>query len=258
MIGNGGITVIKNFLIKMFLSSLFLAAFSFKYVDTTIGEKLYEHPLESAWKTTGVPLEIITTEAWLKLNDEWLTQYELKQLASQIQNKLKLKLTTNINSGEQDNYTYVSFEGLREDNTLVTITIQSNHSDNYYETQMGVYTSSRFSGHLRRYLRDLKNFLSVLGEEIHLSILLEGKCEGKISAAVFKEMSGRILHSLNGEIVERKDEAEGSTIKGFTRLLDERDINVIGTKPVNVEICSLYDRERDVTELTLASPGDGR
>jgi len=64
-----GVSGMKTFLLKMIIALLALVIFSIRFVDATIGESLYEHPLETAWKETGITLEGISTEAWFKVND---------------------------------------------------------------------------------------------------------------------------------------------------------------------------------------------
>ena len=250
--------MIKKFLIRISLSLLFLLLFSLKFVDATIGEKIYEHPLESAWKTTGIRLETITTEAWMKVNERWLTVYELKELAYQIQTKLKLKQRTQLTVGEQEQFTYATFEGMRRDNTYVTITLQSNRGKDFYETQMGIYTTGSFRGNLREYLRDLENEVLKLGKDGQFSILLEGKCPGKLSTVVIKELSGKVMRKLHASIAQTAFEAGGSSTKGYTELLNGDHSAVSGVNPVNVEVNTVYDRENNVTEVILESPGNNQ
>ena len=81
--------MIRNYFLKILFSAIFILLFSTKFVDVTVGERLYEYPLETAWKATGIPLQEIDIEAWMRLNDRRLTLYELQELAGRIQKKIK-------------------------------------------------------------------------------------------------------------------------------------------------------------------------
>lgn len=242
----------KNFLIKMLLSLIFLVLFSMRFVDTSIGENLYEHPLESAWKATGLTLEDVSTESWMKLNDRWLTVHELKLLAKDIQNKLNVKVDTAITSGEQKDFTYLSFEGIRPDHTVVTVTLQSNKGINR-ETQAGLYTvSNKKINNLRLYITELTNAINQLAAGANISVLMEGKYRGKLSAVLVKDLTGKAFHKINAKWVESDIQADGSMTKGYTSRLKEADYTA--KQPVNLVISTVYDSARNMTEVVIATP----
>lgn len=243
----------KKFLLKMVLSLIFLILFSIRFVDTTIGENLYEHPLESAWKATGLKLNDVSTETWLKVNDRWMTVYELKQLSRDIQKKLNIKANTADTFGEEKDFTYLSFEGIRPDHTVVTVTLQSSKDWNNRETQLGLYTVSNGKTHdLRRYIGELADSISVLGDNVNLSVLLEGEYHGKLSPVLVKDLTGKAFRKVNAEWVESNIQAEGSMSKGYTTLIKEA--NYTGKHPVNLVISTVYDSARNMTEVIMATP----
>jgi len=245
--------MIKRFLVKMLFSALFLLAFTLKYVDVSIGERLYEHPLESAWKTTGLRLETVSTEAWMKVNDNWLTVYELKKLAEKIQTKLGLKSRIRPSSGAQNGCSYLSVEGIRRDNTVITVTLQSGRGGELYETQLGVYTVNGGSvKQLRSYLNELRAAITGLGENASFAILMEGNYQGKLSPSLSRELTGKVFRKLQAETVETSFQAEGSLARGYSKLLG--DAVYYDSRHVNVEVNTIYDRERRCTEVILATP----
>lgn len=245
--------MIRNFLFKMLISAGFLLIFSTKFVDVTIGERLYEYPLETAWKATGIPLREVDTEAWMKLNDRRLSLYELKENASQIQKKLKIRPKTKMVTGEETDFCYLSFEGTQPSGTNVTITIQSTRSGEISETQLGVYTiHTGEMNNLRQYLQDLREKLTSLGSDLNFNVVFIGERLGKIPPTLVRELSGRAFRKINAELVDSAFEEGNSNQRGFSSLI--KDSVEIDTRPVNVEFDTRYDRVLNMTQIILATP----
>lgn len=245
--------VFRNFLIKMLISTGFLMIFSTKFVDVTVGERLSEYPLETAWKATGIPLREVSTESWLKLNERRLSLYELKALAEEIQKKLNLKPRTKMLAGEEENFSYVSFEGIQPNGTNVSFTLQSIRNDGVSETQLGIYTT-HFGEvkNLRRYLQNLKGTIISLGSDLDFSVVFSGERSGKIPPALVRELSGRAFRKINAELVDSAFEDDISNQIGFSSLLKESV--EIDTRRINVEFNTRYDRVRNTTQIILATP----
>ena len=244
---------IRNFLVKMSIAAVLLTVFTLKFVDRTIGERLYEHPLEIAWKATGLELSEVSTESWLRVSNRWMSTFELKTLSNQIITKLQLKLNTKIITGEQDGFTYASFEGRSRDQTVVTVTLQSTRNDDTVETQLGVNTSHGGTiNNFRFYLDHLRENITGLGKNGHFAILLQGESKGRIAPAIVRELSGKAFRKLNAELVNSAFEGGNSNQKGYTRLLI--DEVTYDSKPVNIEIGTRYDQANDVTEVVMGTP----
>ena len=174
--------MLKKYLINMSLSAIFLVIFSVRFVDVTIGEKLFEFPLETAWKVTGIPLSEINVEAWMKLNNQWLSAADLKRLAPEMERQLELIKETRLTAGAQTGYSFASFEGAQRDGTILTVTLQSTNAGPEYETQLGIITAH--DGHinnLRHYIESLKSVISQLNpkQEVHFSVEFQGQRPGK-------------------------------------------------------------------------------
>ena len=245
--------MIRNFLIKMLISTGFLMIFSTKFVDVTIGERLSEYPLETAWKATGIRLREVNTESWLKLNDSRLSLYQLKRSAEEIQKKLNLKLRTKMLTGEEEYFSYVSFEGIQPNGTNVSITIQSTRIDGISETQMGVYTiHSGELKNLRQYIQDLRGKIIDLGSDLDFNVVFIGERPGKIPPALVRELSGRAFRKLNAELVDSAFEDDNSNQIGFSRLIKESV--EIESRRINIEFDTRYDRDRNITQIMLATP----
>jgi len=248
-----GVSGMKTFLLKMMIALLALVIFSIRFVDATIGESLYEHPLETAWKETGITLEGISTEAWFKVNDRLLTGAELKELAGGVERLFGMKLRSERLYGEESDFAYVSFEGICPDQTMVTVTIQTTDAYGVRETQMGIYTyrGGRI-GNVKQYLTHLESLMKQMVGENHFVIMLEGTARGKLGSTVIKEMTGKVFRKLDAQLVEARYEAAGSMAKGYTRrlpYLDQAD-----RQPVNLVINTIYDDARKATEVILATP----
>jgi hypothetical protein len=219
----------------------------------TIGESITEYPLETAWKVTGLPLKEISTETWMKFNDRWMSVYDLKTAAEEIKSKLKLTTRTSLTFGEQNEFNYVSFEGLRQDGTVVTVTLQSGSNGGTGETQAGINTV--YCGkmvNIREYIRSLKADLTGLGPDPHISVILSGEKHGRITAIVVKELTGRAFRKLNAELIDSGFVNGNSSQKGYSRLFKETVI--YNSTRVNIEIETRYDQSRNVTEVIMATP----
>ncbi len=245
--------MIRNFVIRMSLAGVFLLLFSLRFVDVTIGEKITEYPLETAWKVTGVPLMEVDTETWVKLNDRWLSIYDLKQLANQVKQKLSLAPKTKLTLGEQNEFNYICFEGVQADGTTVTVTIQSSSMNSVGETQMGINTSRDGKiNNLRLYLNSLKTKIAKVGNGTHITVLLLGERHGKIPPVLVKELTGKAFRKVDAELVDSGYVNGNSSQKGYTRLI--KDEVTYDCKRVNIEIGTRYDETRNVTEIIMASP----
>jgi hypothetical protein len=247
--------VLKRYLIKLLLAALFLLLFSLRFVDTTIGADVWEDPLESGWKTTGLTLEEINTETWLKVNDRWLTVAELKQLAQQITAQLRVRLQTEPVGGLQEDYSFISFEGNSPDRTHVTITIQSCRQLQRPETQMGIYTSRMYPGNnLRDYLGNLKTSLTRLGKAGNTAVIMSSKWQGELKRADLQILSRRVFQKLKATVVEVDyQDSRSSLYKGYTAALRKNPDRLARH---NVEFSATYDRQGRFTRVKLASPGE--
>ncbi|MGE5604996.1 MAG: YwmB family TATA-box binding protein [Bacteroidota bacterium] len=245
--------MIRSFLVKMLISAGFLMIFSTKFVDVTIGERLYEYPLETAWKATGIPLREVNTESWLKLNDSRLSLSQLKRFAEDIQKKLNLRLKTKMLAGEEEYFSFVSFEGTQPNGTNVSITIQSTRIDGVSETQMGIYTiHSGEMKNLRQYIQNLRGIIISLGSDLDFNVVFIGERPGKIPPTLVRELSGRAFRKINAELIDSAFEDDNSYQTGFSRLIKESV--EIDTRRINVEFDTRYDRIRNVTQIILATP----
>jgi hypothetical protein len=247
--------VLKRYLIKLLLAAGFLLLFSLRFVDTTIGADVWEDPLESGWRTTGLPLEEVDTETWLKLNNRWLKVAELEQLAQQIMAKLRMRPQTTPVSGVQDNYSFISFEGNCSDGTHVTVTIQSCRQQHRNETQMGVYTARMHPGNnLRAYLENLKTSLRKLGKGGNTAVIMSSKWRGELKRSELDILSRRIFQKLKATMVEVDyRDSRTSFYKGYTATLLK---NPDRLAQYNVEFSAQYDRQGRYTRVKLASPGE--
>lgn len=249
----------KQFLLKLLMAGIFLILFSFKFTDVSIGERIYEHPLETAWEASGLKLQSITTESWMKLNDRWLTAYELKELANNIKEKLDLKTTTEVISGDQGELSYASFEGIQDDKTVITLTLQSSRSDYLNETQLGIHTVNNSKlKNLRQYLNGLKKTITGFSNSlsINFAIILAGEYHGKMGRSLVKEISGKMFRKLEAEQVDLIFENEGNIARGYSTLLSEP--NTLQKSAFNIELTTIYDQSRNITEVVLASPGGNK
>jgi hypothetical protein len=248
-----GLLMIRNFLVKMPISTGFLMVVSIKFVDVTIGERLYEYPLETAWKATGVALSEVSTESWLKINDRRQSLYQLKQIGAELQKKLNIRLKTKILTGEEENFSYVSFEGIQPNGTNVSISLQSTMIDDVSETQLGIYTvHSGAIKNLRRYIQELREKINSLGSDLDFKVVFSGEHSGRIPPTLVRELSGRAFRKIKAELVDSAFEDGNSNQVGFSRLIKESV--QVETRRINIEFGTRYDRDRNTTQIILATP----
>jgi hypothetical protein len=247
--------VLQRYLIRLVAAAGFLLLFSVRFVDTTIGAHIWEDPLESGWKSTGLALEEVNTETWLKLNNRWLDVAALERTARQITAKLRMKLQVRPISGLQADYSFISFEGIRPDRTRVTVTIQSCRQPQRAETQMGIYTSKLFPGNnLRPYLNNLKTTLRMLGGNGTTTVIMASKWQGELKRDQLKSLSRRVFQKLQATVVEVDyRDSRTSTYKGYTPVLATNPDRLARH---NVELSAEYDRQSHFTKVQLASPGE--
>ncbi len=245
--------MVKSFLIKMSLALAFLALFSLKLVDISIGEFHQEYPLETGWKAVGLPLQEISTETWMQLNRKWMSVYELKQLTQKLQGKLGMTNRVKPTCGQQDGMTYASFENKINDGTVITLTIQSMRDETSDETQLGINTSlAGPTKDVGGYISHLENLIAGIGGEPHVKVMLSGEYKGQLTANVIKEFSSRVFQKMNADFVESSYVAGNSNQKGYSHLIKES--TTYENKKFNVEICTRYDGERNITQIILATP----
>ena len=245
--------MIRGFLFKMFLAGIFLALFSIKFVDVTIGEQMYEYPLAIAWEATGIPLGEVATETWTQLNNHWTPLDELKKMADKIQQQLQLRLKTAVLSGQQAEFAYVSFEGVRPDGTMVTVTLQSTRNDNLAETQLGVNTvNNGIIQDLRGYVRKLHDAVVPLGRNARFNVALSGERKGKIPAALQRDFTGKAFRRVQARVVDTTFRNGDMVQKGYTNLI--KDAVSFNASQVNIELNTHYDPTRDLTEVIIATP----
>lgn len=245
--------MIKQFLIRITVAAVFLLFFSLRFVDATISEAVWEHPLESGWKATGLILEAVDTETWTKLANSWMSVVELQKVARVVAAKLRLRSESDWISGIQDHYSYISFEGTRPDRTRVIVTIQSCRDDRQSETQIGIYTSKpNPSAGLRTYLGHLQAAIAGVAKDCHTRIFLIGKYQGEMKRPQIQELSRRVFRKLDAQLIEVDYPAPGNSIyRGYTPALLK---NPDGLYCSNFEFCTKYDSEEAVTQVQLAAP----
>jgi len=236
----------------MALALGFLALFTLKLVDISVGGLQNEYPLEIGWKATGLPLQEISSETWMQLNQKWMSIAELKQVTKELQKKLGIS-DVKPTCGEQDGMTYASFEAKIADGTIFTLTIQSMRDETDDETQLGINTS--YNGpfaDIGGYITRLKAKIAGLGDKPHVKVMMFGEYKGKLTENVIKEFSGRVFQKMQAQYIDSSCVAGNSNQKGLTHLIGESV--TYENKSFNVEICTRYDSERNITQIILASP----
>ncbi len=250
--------MLKAIMTKMILAFLLLIIGSLKFVDVTVGANLYEHPLEVAWQAVGLPVQEVETECWQKINDLWLNLNDLETVAKQIVKSFGLK-TNNYTTGNDQEYNYISFEGVRMNGTRVRVTLQSGKMGNGSETQLGINTVYYGSlSNLQRYLREMEHSLgAVVSPRPVFSLLLTGEYAGMLSKEKVRRLFTRVLARVKAKPVSHFFTQERSQQKGFSKLfVDKEQAEPLHkTKShTNIELETIYDAGRDKTTIVIATP----
>lgn len=242
----------KNFLVRLLLAAVSLPLFSLQFADITIGESRNQHPVELAWKATGLKIEIVSTEAWLKLNDQWLVGNKLKELGKRIAKEFDLKSSVVRSEGDDQGFAYFYLEGLQADGTTVTLVLQSYKDLGTAETQLGLYTVRGGKiEELQTYLGNIQKKASQLTQgEVQLTVSVSGSCQGKLLPELARDMSSKVFSTLNARIVESVSQIDGCMIKGYSEKLSKGD--QLGLVPYNLEFGTIYDEINNRTEVVLS------
>lgn len=242
--------MIRKYFQRLVISSLVLALFSLRFGNAIGGDGYTLHPLERAWKVTGLSLAGMTVEAWLHLDDRGRDRGELTALSNQLRDRLGLGQEVEMSAGESDGVGYAAFSGIQKNGSVVSGTLYSARTGG---TQLSIYGVKRGGiRNIRSYLRDLVQPLAEFGVQIDWAVLLEGSRTGMISERVLKELTAKVLLELEGEWVETQWTSEGSVTKAYTTFLGEAADRY--ARGVNLIISTLYDAALNTTEVTLATP----
>jgi hypothetical protein len=246
--------MVKRFVIRSLGAAIFLLLFSLRFVDATVDEKIGMDPLESGWKSSGLALEEVATETWMKLADRSMQLSELEKVAQRITKSFGLRLKTGFITGNQGDYNYLSFTGTGLDRTEVTVTLQSCRGLSRDETQLGLYTSKLHpADDLRPYLNSIKTAIGSLGKNGHTAVIFAGNWKGALNRDEAKELSRKIFRKLDAELVEVAYQSPGNGVyKAYTRALPRNPQGVLHS---NIELQIGYDPADKVTRIRLATPG---
>jgi hypothetical protein len=247
--------MIKRFGCRLAAAAVFLLLFSLRFVDATMDEKIWTDPLESGWKSSGLVLEEVDTETWMKLADRWMKLSELQKVAQRMTELFGLRLKTGFITGNQGDYNYLSFTGTGFNRTEVTVTLQSCRGLNRNETQLGMYTTRlRPTENLRPYLNHLKTAIGSLGKNSHTTVILAGNWKGRLNRGETQELSRKIFRKFDAELVEVAYQSpENSVYKAYTQILPPHPQGALRS---NIELQIGYDPDDKVTRIRLATPGN--
>ena len=246
---------VKRFIWKLIISGLVLYILTIRFADISVGIPMGLHPLELACDSIGLHITETSIENWSLLSNQYETDDKLRNRMNQLFRGLEMEGTGELISGGGEAFSYLNAEGRSRDGGQAIIILQSvNESSQNGETHLGFTIS--YSGRLReleatvqKYERTLRSF----GCPTPVQIAITGEVDGELSKSEQESLFQRCFKSLEAIRVDG-GATEGGYYnwRGRTKFLPAKVR--FGPDEINLEIAAVFDRERNVTVVSLGAP----
>jgi hypothetical protein len=245
---------IKKLFYKLAISGIILYLLAIRFCDVSVGIPLGQHPLETGWESTGLIMKDVAMESWGKVSDQYESHKEMLHRLKEMQRDLGFDMINRPVIGGDKSFRFVNAEGVLNDGSQVIITIQTMNDNGKSETHLGfnLHHSGIFTG-----LDERANFyqrtMQRAGVATPLTVAIMGEVQGRLEGYAVEKIFSRFFRGVEAV---RVDGGFGETYdkwRGRTRLLPG-GVNWQGEN-VNVESSAAYDPSRNVTVITLATPG---
>lgn len=245
---------IKKLLTKLAISGIILYLLAIRFCDISAGIPLGQHPLQTGWENTGLVVKNVALENWGKVSDRYESHDELLNRLRRIQNELGLQFSNKPIAGGDRNFRFINAEGVLADDSQVIITLQTMSADGKGETHLG-FNLDHSGGveSLDQRVGFYKRTLQHAGVSTPLTVAIMGEESGRLGGYAVEKIFSRFFQGLEAVRVDGGFGGAYDIWRGRTRLLPA-GTNWQGEK-VNVESSAAYDPTRNVTVITLATPG---
>lgn len=243
----------RSFLRKLLFSVCFLFLFTMRYVDQTFSVALNDHPLLTGWEGIGVPLTEIQIEGWKKLNSEFMATADLLKLAGKVEQRLKWKKAGPPLVGDELDFSYLTMEGMLDDQVRVVLTLQSIRGEaDLAESFCGVIALPKSKEVLTETMLRLKRALEPVAGEFPLAVMLGGVKPGKLTEGEAYQLMKKAFHRLQVTGGNGGFELTAGRWSAWSNLLEGKVIRE--GRSINLEFGYRYMEAEDATRIMLASP----
>lgn len=161
--------------------------------------------------------------------------------------------------GEEGNVATLSYYFQGGDITAALTTIETPINKNvsylsqYIAVEMNVSNSPETAWYYKEKLTHVLERLPYMSITPDVTLSLNGKINGKLTAAAQKELAQALFEQLQAkEVLQGQSDTEHNNTYGYSEQLQE--YTNVGTTKVNVNVAFSYDEEKNITNLYLATP----
>lgn len=252
--GGQNMSQIKKILSKLVVSGIVLYLLTIRFCDVSAGIPLGQHPLETGWENTGLAVKSTVMEDWGKVSDRYETHDELLQRLKKLQGALGLYCSKKPLVGGDPSFRYINSEGVLRDGGQVIITLQSMNMEGKAETHLGfnLHYPGKFTS-LDRQVTAFAKILQRAGVDTPITVAMSGEQKGRLRGYAVERIFERFFQGMKAVRVDGGLDETYNNWRGRTRLLPG-GMSWHGER-INLESSAVYDPQRDVTVITLATPG---
>lgn len=182
------------------------------------------------------------------------SEYEKKQLLYFLAEQIGLEVEQQPQVFYAENRCEVWYEkeAVRAHTLLKVVSVQQDETDTHYLHAV-LTIREKTADSMAFYQSCLEKAMKELGaESISVTLELTGEQEGEIPLGSKDTLTDTLLKSLGARSVYENRENSYYTVYAYTGLISE--YIVVEGKKINVQVALLYDKEKDVTSIFLATP----
>lgn len=225
-------------------------------VNSNIGEIQYL-PEIKAFMETGMEFETFQVNGWAKINEEFIDNEALKEMAMTIWAGLKMKGSIELVDTGDERYHIVNGSYTDKERFVVDIILHSVNYGEDFSSRMATYAVINIDSiedpkNVKIYKEDFIKILENLGGKATITTCITGSLDGKLYGDKLEETINTMLKKLDSKVVERVFDEYYISITAYSPLVDERII--IGNDVININIATRYDSFTERTYLWLGVP----
>jgi hypothetical protein len=245
----------KRLFWRLVVSAVVLYLLSLRFADVSAGIPLGQHPLEAGWDRTGLPVSEVTLEGWNRVSTAFESMAALEARMDRLVRELRLKPAAPPARGENAAFRYLNTEGTLPDGSRGLVSLQTIAIGDETETHLGFILMRPGQFHdLAQAVQDYERILCQAGLRGRLSITITGAYPGRLADQEIRRIFSRSFHALAARRVAGENIGEYSSWLGKSKMLPGKaEINGAG---INLEASAVYDRQRNTTVVTLATPAE--
>jgi uncharacterized protein (DUF1330 family) len=225
-------------------------------VNSSSGEMQYL-PEIKAFMETGMEFETFQVNGWAKINEEFIDNEALKEMAKTIWSGLKMMGSIELVDTGDERYHIINGSYTDKERFVVDIILHSVNYGEDFSSRMATYAVLNIDSiedpkTIKIYKEDFVKILENLGGKATITTCITGSLDGKIDGDKIEETIITILNKLESKIVDRVSDEHYISISAYSPKINESII--IGNDVLNINIATRYDSYTDRTYLWLGVP----